>query len=128
MNELVLTTGSNLNIFYVQILGIAADVCKAMVYLHHRNIVHADMKASNVLLCKPRDEGRIFSAKLAGEACMDDEDRELECAWANNLGRKRVHRIMTDACNPIKTLISCRFWTQRRASCGGSYKTGRERE
>jgi serine/threonine protein kinase len=32
------------------VLSIASDVCEGMIYLHSRGIIHADLKASNVLL------------------------------------------------------------------------------
>lgn len=58
---------------FAQIWGIAADICRALAYLHRNHIIHADIKASNVLLGDPQDEiaasepkQRIFCAKLAG--------------------------------------------------------------
>ena len=62
------------NSLIAQIWGIAADVCRALAYLHRSHIIHADIKASNVLLGDPQGEPaassapeqRIFCAKLAG--------------------------------------------------------------
>lgn len=50
---------------YRFILDTALDIAKAMVHLHHENVVHADLKARNVLLQSCPSEERGFTAKVA---------------------------------------------------------------
>lgn len=43
----------------------ARDICRGMVYLHKQNVLHGDLKASNVLLCTKPDDPRGFTVKVA---------------------------------------------------------------
>lgn len=43
----------------------ALDVARAMAHLHKHNILHADLKARNVLLRSDLHDPRGFSAKVA---------------------------------------------------------------
>jgi serine/threonine protein kinase len=49
---------------YRAILDTALDVAKAMLHLHSLNVLHADLKARNIML-KSGGEGRTIMAKVA---------------------------------------------------------------
>ena len=55
------TSGLN----YRAILDTAADVAKAMLHLHLNNVLHGDLKATNVMLKSAGSDGRGVIAKVA---------------------------------------------------------------
>ena len=50
---------------YEVILDIAMDIAKGCLHLHTSNIIHADLKASNILLKSTTNEKKGFEAKIA---------------------------------------------------------------
>jgi serine/threonine protein kinase len=50
---------------YKAVLDTAADVARAMLHLHQQQVVHADLKARNILLKSDGGEGRGVVAKVA---------------------------------------------------------------
>jgi len=56
-------SGSGLN--YSAILDSALDIAKAMLHLHCNNVLHADLKARNVMLSSAGNEGRGVRCKVA---------------------------------------------------------------
>jgi serine/threonine protein kinase len=73
---------------YRAILDTALDVAKAMLHLHSLNVLHADLKARNVML-KSGGEGRTVVAKVADfglSVKMDVMETHISsvfqvCAW-----------------------------------------------
>ena len=49
---------------YAAILETAADVAKGMLHLHVHNVIHADLKAGNVMFKSGGEDGRGYMAKL----------------------------------------------------------------
>ena len=46
------------------ILATAAEIAKALAYLHSKSILHIDLTGNNVLLTKAGDDGRGWMAKV----------------------------------------------------------------
>jgi len=56
---------SNTGLNYAAILDSASDIARAMLHLHCNDVVHADLKAQNVMLCSSGAEGRGVTCKIA---------------------------------------------------------------
>ncbi|KAF5841396.1 kinase-like domain-containing protein [Dunaliella salina] len=56
---------ANTGLNYAAILDSASDIARAMLHLHCNDVVHADLKAQNVMLCSSGAEGRGVTCKIA---------------------------------------------------------------
>lgn len=55
----------SLNLDMLMVVDTCLDICRGMTYLKNRNIIHGDLKTSNVLLSGSLHEYKGFSAKVA---------------------------------------------------------------
>ncbi|GMH37147.1 hypothetical protein BSKO_05020 [Bryopsis sp. KO-2023] len=68
------------------VLATCSDIARGMQYLHSRNVIHGDLKCTNVLLCSSIQDSRGLFAKVADFGLSRQMDMDVTHISTNTVG------------------------------------------
>lgn len=68
------------------VLSTCLDICRGVQYLHHRSVIHGDLKCGNVLLCSSTQHPGAFTAKVADFGLSRQLDVDVTHISTNTVG------------------------------------------